>query len=71
VSRRDLPGHDGIVVAHVRQKVVEAVLELDVRPHPELLQVERSRHPVDADGLSDTPYGCARLEIIGRVDDVA
>jgi len=34
---------------------VAAVLELDVHPHPELLDVERRRRPVDPDLLADAP----------------
>src|SRR6266511_2265494 len=61
VSERDLPRHERIVVGHVGEAVVEPVLELHVHPHPELLDVEGRRGPVDADLLTD-PAGLLRGE---------
>ncbi len=54
VRQRDLAGHDGIIMRDVRHRIVNAVLELHVHPHSELLGVERRRVPdllADASGL--------------------
>ena len=61
VRERDLPRCDGIVVGDVRRGVVEAMLELDVEPATELLDIERRRRPVDADLLAD-PSGLINAE---------
>src|SRR5262249_61898131 len=53
VRPRDPAGDVRIVVRHVRPRIVAAVLELDVHPGPELVDVERRRLPVDSDLLAD------------------
>jgi hypothetical protein len=53
VCERDLRGDAGVVVADVRDQVVETVLELDVHAGTELLDVERGCSPVDPDLLTD------------------
>jgi hypothetical protein len=53
VRERDLPGGQRVVVRHVRLRVTRPVLELDVHPHAELLDVERRCHPVDPEPLAD------------------
>jgi hypothetical protein len=55
VCARDLAGRDRIVTGHVRRRIMKAVLELDVHPPPELVDVERRRVPVDPDLLTDPP----------------
>ena len=55
MGKRDLARHDGIVIGHVRQRVVATVLQLDVHPAAELLEVEGRRVPVDADLGADAP----------------
>src|SRR5690349_24977531 len=52
VSQRDLSRDDRIVVRDVRLRVVRPVLELDVHPGAELLEVEAA--PVHADLVSNT-----------------
>jgi hypothetical protein len=51
VREGDLPGDDRIVAGDVRLGVVAAVLELDVHPVTELLEIEAA--PVDADLVAD------------------
>src|SRR6266540_7341739 len=55
MSEGDLPGHNWIVVGHVREQVVESVLELDLHASPKLLDIERRRRPVDADLFANLP----------------
>ena len=52
MGERDLACHDRIVLGHVREQVVQAVLQLDVHPSAELLDVERRRAPVHTDFLA-------------------
>lgn len=52
MSSRDLGRHDNVVVGDVGVGIVAAVLEFDVHPHPELLDVEPGRTPVDPDPLA-------------------
>ena len=49
---RDLRRHGDIVTGHIRLRIPRAMLELDVHPLPELLQIERRSAPVDADPLA-------------------
>src|ERR1035441_1817583 len=49
VRPRDLGGHRDVVVGDVRLGILRAVLELDVHPHVQLLDVEPPSGPVDAD----------------------
>src|ERR1035441_4496290 len=49
VRPRDLRRHGDIVIGHIRLRITRAVLELDVHPLPELLEIERRSVPVDAD----------------------
>ncbi len=49
MGKRDLARHDGIVIGHVRHRLVATVLRFDVHPPAELLEVEGRRVPVDAD----------------------
>jgi hypothetical protein len=48
VGERELARHDRIVIGQVRSRLVATVLEFDVHPVAELLEVEGSRVPVDA-----------------------
>src|SRR5512133_502430 len=58
VRERDLAGDDRVVAGHVGLRIVTAVLELDIHPHPELLEVEAA--PVDSDRVAHAPclLGC-------------
>src|SRR6202011_608670 len=49
VRERDLPSEYRVIIGDVRHLVEAPVLELDVEAHAELLDVEWSRLPVDAD----------------------
>src|SRR5262245_47950457 len=51
VCERDLPRDDRIVVGDIRLRVMRPVLELDVHPRSELLELEA--RPVDADRVAD------------------
>src|SRR6266516_7604411 len=53
MRERDLSGQDRVVAGHVRLRIVGAVLELDVHPKAERLEVEVS--PLDSDLVADTP----------------
>jgi hypothetical protein len=55
MGERDLAGHERVVARHVREQVVQAVLELDVHSAPALVDVEWCRRPVDSDLLADLP----------------
>src|SRR5271169_763717 len=48
----DLRRHGDIVTGHIRLRITRAVLELDVHPLPELLEIERRSVPVNADPLA-------------------
>ena len=48
----DLRRHGDVVIGHIGLRIARAVLELDVHPFPELLQIERRRVPVNADPLA-------------------
>ena len=50
---RDLSRRYRLVVADVRRRIAEPVLVLDVHAHPELLDVQRRRLPVDSDLSAD------------------
>src|SRR5690242_14585717 len=52
VGPRDLRRHDDVIAGHVRFRIARAVLELDVHPHPELLEPGPRSVPVDADPLT-------------------
>jgi hypothetical protein len=58
VRERDLSRHDRVVVRDVGLGIVRSMLELDVHPPSELLEVEAA--PVDADLVADTPGFLAR-----------
>jgi len=47
VGERDLPGNERVVPADVGLRASGPVLELDVQPHPELLEVAIQRPEVD------------------------
>jgi hypothetical protein len=51
VRERDLAGEDRIVAGHVRLGIMGAVLQLDVHPEAELLEIEAI--PVDADRVAN------------------
>src|SRR5947207_11864074 len=70
VRERDLAGGDGVIVGHVRLRVVEAVLQLDVHPGAELFDVERGTAPLDPDLLAD-PLCLVSAEALrnGHVDE--
>jgi len=48
----DLRRHGDVVIGHIGLRVTRAVLELDVHPLPELLEIERRSVPVDAERLA-------------------
>jgi hypothetical protein len=52
VRTRDLRRHCDIVIGHIGLRITRAVLEFDVHPLPELLEIERRSVPVDADPLA-------------------
>jgi hypothetical protein len=58
----DLARRRGIVVRHVGCGVVAAVLELDVEPTSELVNVEFRGAPIDSDLLTD-PAGLVGGEL--------
>jgi len=53
VRQRDLGCHERLVVGDVRQMVMQPVLEFDLHPDPQLLDVEGCLRPYDADLLAD------------------
>src|SRR4051794_9905715 len=55
VRQCDFGRHDLAVVADVRREIAEAVLELDVHPPAELVDVEWRGFPVDPDPSTDAP----------------
>src|SRR5689334_7167676 len=52
VGPRDLRRHDDVIAGHVRFRIARAMLELDVHPHPELLEPGPRSVPVDSDPLT-------------------
>jgi hypothetical protein len=58
----DLRGDLDVVVGHVGLGIVRTVLEFDVHPHPELVDVEPRGAPVDPDPLAGcTGFLCGEV----------
>jgi hypothetical protein len=53
MGKRNLPPHDRIAVADVRQEIVQPMLQFDIHPHSELLDIKQSGTPLDADPFSN------------------
>ena len=49
----DLAGDEGVVVGHIRRRVMEACSSSTSIPIPELLDVERRRSPIDSELSAD------------------
>ena len=60
MGSRDLRRHGCVVIGDVGLEIPGAMLELDIHPHPKLLDVERRRYPVDPDPLA------GRTRLLGR-----